>query len=105
MSDEFDPGLRRLFSATAEHPADEAFVSAVTARTSRQRWRAPIARGLAGAIVLAVAAAALGLVLDQSARVITPLLYASPASVAVGLGLVIAGVVCFRLLAPLASRP
>ena len=36
MSNELDPGLKRLFAETAEHPADEAFVSAVTARTSRE---------------------------------------------------------------------
>jgi hypothetical protein len=106
MSDELAPGLRRLFAETAEHPADEAFVSAVTARTSQQRLIALIARGMAGpfifAVVLGAMATALGLVLDLSAKVITPLVDASPTGLAAGLGLAIAGVVCFRLLAPLA---
>lgn len=108
MSDELDPGLRRLFASTAEHPADEAFVSSVTRRTSRERWLALIGRGLASGLlytaVLVVLAMALGLVLDQSAKVISPLVDASPAGCAAGLGLVIAGAVCVRLLAPLAWR-
>jgi len=104
MSNELDPGLRRLFASTAERPADEAFVSAVAARTAGLNWRAPIVRGLATALFLAVAAAGLGLVVDQGARAILPLLNPSPASGAVGLGLVIAGVICFRLLEPLVSR-
>jgi hypothetical protein len=111
MSDELDPGLRRLFASTAEHPADEAFVSAVTTRTSRERLIASIASialGMAPGFVVAMGlgavAAALGLVLDQSAKVITPLLDASPVGLAAGLGLAIAGFVCFRLLAPLALR-
>ena len=107
MSDELDPGLRRLFAQTAEYPADEPFVSAVTTRTSRgkaaliARWLAPVA---IEAVSLGALAAALGLVLDQSAKVIAPLLTASPAGLAAGLGLAIAGMVCFRLLAPLAWR-
>jgi hypothetical protein len=101
MNDELDPGLRRLFASTAENPNDEAFVQAVTARTSRGRWIALIAPGLAMTFVLAVVAIALGLVLDQSAQVISPLVGASPMGRAAGLGLVIAGAVCYRLLAPI----
>jgi hypothetical protein len=96
MNDELDPGLRRLFASTSEAPADEAFVEAVAARTSRGRWIALIAPGLLAAFVVAAAAIALGLVLLQSARVITPLVNASPAGWAAGLGLVLAGAVCVR---------
>jgi len=110
MSDELEPGLKRLFAQTAERPADEAFVLAVTTRASRESRVAQIARRLApmgvAAVALGALAAVLGLVLDQSARLITPLVNASPAGCAAGLGLAIAGVVCFRLLAPLATwRP
>ncbi len=108
MSDELDPGLRRLFAETAEHPADEAFVSAVTARTSRERsiglFARHVAAGIIFALVLGVLAAVLGLVLDLSAKVIAPFLTASPIGLAAGLGLAVAGAVCFRLLAPLALR-
>jgi hypothetical protein len=108
MSDELDPGLRRLFASTAEHPADEAFVSAVSARTSGERLIAGIARTLAQGLLFGAGAGALamilGLVLDQSAKVITPLLTASPVGWAAGVGLALAGVVCFRLLAPFAPR-
>ncbi|HEY5410888.1 MAG TPA: hypothetical protein VIJ94_09190 [Caulobacteraceae bacterium] len=104
MSDPFDPDLRRLFAATAEHPADEAFVAAVTVRTSRERWITLIARALVGALVLAVAAAAFGVVMAQGVKVIAPLLNASLAGQATGLVLAIAGLVCLRLLAPLALR-
>ncbi len=107
MSDELDPGLKRLFAQTAEYPADDAFVSAVTARTARESRIALIARRLAptlgAAVTLGVLASVLGLVLDQSAKVIAPLLTASPVGLAAGLGLAVAGLVCFRLLAPLAS--
>lgn len=108
MSNELDPGLKRLFAETAEHPADEAFVAAVTTRTSREGRIALIAWRLAPAVVIAVGlgalAIALGLALDQSARLISSLVSASPAGYANGLGLVVAGFVCFRLLAPLAWR-
>ena len=108
MSDPFEPGLRRLFASTAEHPADEAFVSAVTTRTSREGRIALIAWRLAPTFITTMAlgalAAGLGLVLDQSAKVITPLVDASPVGLAAGLGLAIAGLVCFRLLAPLALQ-
>jgi hypothetical protein len=107
MTNELDPGLRRLFASTAENPADEAFVQAVTSRTSRGRWLALIAPGLAAAFILAAAAIVLGLVLQQSAKVITPLVIASPMGWTAGLGLVIAGAVCVRVLAPVlrSSRP
>ena len=107
MSDELDPGLRRLFAETAEHPADEAFVSAVTNRTSREGLFVLITRRLAPAIVPIVApvalAATLALVAGLSAGLITPLVDASPAGLAAGLGFAIAGVICFRLLSPLVS--
>ena len=103
MSDELDPGLKRLFASTAEHPADEAFVQAVSSRTSRGRWLALIAPGLAAAFAFAMAAIVFGLVLDQSAKVITPLVAASPAGRAAGLGLVVAGAVCVRLLSLIAA--
>ncbi len=110
MSDELDPGLRRLFAETAEHPADEAFVSAVKTRTSRERLIVLITRQAAVGIIFALAlgalAAFLGVVLDMSARVITPQLTTSPIGLAAGLGLAVAGFVCFRLLSPLAlQRP
>jgi anti-sigma-K factor RskA len=103
MSSELDPDLKRLFAQTAEHPADAAFVSAVTARTSRDGRTALIAWRLAGAVAAAVALGALGLALEQSVQLITPLVSASPAGLAYGLGLAIAGAVCVRLIAPLVS--
>jgi len=104
MSNELDPGLKRLFAETAEHPADEAFVSAVTARTSREGRIALIVWRLAPAVVGAAALGALGLALDQGAPLITSLVSASPAGYANGLGLAVAGLVCFRLLASLVMR-
>ncbi len=108
MSDDLDPGLRRLFAETAEHPADEAFVAAVTARTAH----APriglavrrLAAGSLSALALGAVAAGVGLALQQGSQVILPLLNASPTGVAAGLGLAVAGFVCFRLLAPLTQR-
>ena len=110
MSDELDPGLKRLFAQTAEHPADEAFVSTVSTRTSRDGRIALIGWRLGAAFIVAVAlgglAGALGLVLNQSASLIAPLVNASPAGCATGLALVLAGVICIRGLAPLAAwRP
>ena len=108
MSDDLDPGLRRLFAETAEHPADDAFVAAVTARTAHApRFSLTIGRlatGSLSVLALAAAAAGLGLALQQGAQVILPLLDGSPAGMAAGLGLVVAGYVCFRVLAPLAQR-
>jgi hypothetical protein len=108
MSDELDPGLRRLFAETAEHPADEAFVAAVTQRTAHAPRIGPVVRQIAAgflpALVLAAVAASLGLALQQGSQVIMPLLSASPMGVAAGLGLAVAGLVCFRLLAPLVER-
>ena len=108
MSEELDPGLRRLFAETAEYPADEAFVAAVTERTAsepRLGFKARrLAAGLLPTLALGAVAAGLGLALQQGSQVIMPLLTASPAGVAAGLGLAVAGLVCFRLLAPLARR-
>jgi hypothetical protein len=108
MSDDLDPGLRRLFAETAEYPADEAFVAAVTQRTANAPRIGPAVRRLAAgsvsALTLGAVAAGLGLALQQGAGVIMPLLNASPVGMAAGLGLAVAGLVCFRLLAPLARR-
>lgn len=108
MSEDLDPGLRRLFAETAEHPADDAFVSAVTARTAHDpRIGLTVGRLAAGtlsALALGAVAAGLGLALKQGSQVILPLLTASPTGMAAGLGLAVAGFVCFRLLAPLAQR-
>jgi hypothetical protein len=108
MSDELDPRLKRLFAETAEHPADEAFVEAVAARTQRERHVGLAAGRLAAAalpaLTLGVVAAALGLAAQQSFTVVAPLLTASPTGMAASLALAAAGVVCFRLLAPLATR-
>ena len=103
MTDEHDPDLRRLFASTAEHPADEAFVAAVTARTAHARRFGPLARRLASGFGLAVAFSVAAATLGLSARVITPLLDATPMGLATALSLVVAGVVCLRLLASLAS--
>jgi hypothetical protein len=108
MSDELDPGLRRLFAETADNPADEAFVTEVTQRTARELrigpavWR--LAAGTAPALTLGAVAAGVGLALQQGSRVIMPLLGASPMGIAAGLGLGVAVLVCFRLLGPLAQR-
>jgi hypothetical protein len=107
MNDELDPGLKRLFAETAEHPADDAFVAAVTARTSRERFSPALQRLMAGAlyaVILGVLAAGLGRLLEESFKVIAPLLTASPVGQAAALALAVAGAVCFRLLAPLAAR-
>ena len=108
MSDELDPGLRRLFAATAEAPADEAFVAAVSARTRRERRLALLGRVLAGALIVALvfAAAAAGLAsaLNQSLGAVASVLSASSVGWAAGLSLALAGVVCVRTLAPLMAR-
>jgi hypothetical protein len=108
MSEDLDPQLRRLFAETAEHPADEAFVQSVAARTQRERHLGPAVRRLAAAslpaLALGAVAAGLGLAAQQSFTVVAPLLTASPTGMAASLALVAAGVVCFRLLAPLVTR-
>ena len=105
MNDQLDPGLRRLFAETAEAPADEAFVAAVTARTSRERRIMSVLRPLAGGLLLAVSLAALatglGVALNQSRAVIAPLVSASPAGLAAGLALAFAAAVCARTLTPI----
>ncbi len=108
MSEDLDPGLRRLFAETAEHPADDAFVAAVTTRTVHDPriglTFGRLAAGSLSALALAAAAAGLGLALQKGSQVILPLLDASPTGMAAGLGLAAAGFVCFRLLAPLVQR-
>jgi hypothetical protein len=108
MSDDLDPGLRRLFAETTEHPADEAFVAAVTERTAREPRIGLALRRLAAGflpgLTVAVVAAGLGLALRQGSQVIMPLMDASPLGTAAGLGLAVAILVCLRLLAPLAQR-
>ena len=105
MNDELDPGLRRLFAETADYPADEAFVAAVAAKTSRPR---PLLRALAGALAASAVVAALalgvGVAVSRVSPWIAPLLNGSPYGWAAGLALAAAGVVCLRLLAPLADR-
>ena len=108
MTDELDPGLRRLFASTAEAPADEAFVAAVTMKTSRERRLLMFGRVLAFAVFVAVmvAVAAMGLVtmLNQGVGAITTLVSTSPVGWAAGLALALAIVVCVRTLTPLVGR-
>jgi hypothetical protein len=108
MSDDLDPGLRRLFAQTAQHPADEAFVAEVSARTARVHRPSPIARQLALRCVTALAFAAavggVGLALQQAAAVIAPLITPSPIGIVTGLALTLGGAICVRLLAPLVFR-
>jgi hypothetical protein len=105
MSDEFDPGLRRLFAETAEAPADEAFVAAVTKRTSRERRfmmvARPLAAGLVLAMILAVLATGLGLALRLSQGAIMALVTSSPLGWIAGLALAFAGLVVVRTVGPL----
>jgi len=107
MSDELDPGLRRLFAATAEHPADEAFVAAATARAARERRLGALGRALAGALlsalILAAVTTGLGTAMNLGLNAIGALTTASPAGWAAGLALVLAVAVCARALAPLAG--
>jgi hypothetical protein len=104
MNDELDPGLRRLFAATADYPADEAFVAEVTAKTVGLR---PTGHGMPAALVrgavVGVLAAALGLALAEAAGPITSLVTATPFGPVTGLALLAAGFVCVRALAPLAN--
>ena len=110
MTNELDPGLRRLFAETAEAPADEAFVTAVAARTSRERRLMLVVRPLVGglvlALVLAAVSTALGLAISQSQGMISALVSASPLGWICGLALAFAGVVVVRTLGPLVgARP
>ncbi len=105
MNDELDPVLRRLFAETAERPADEAFVTAVTARTARARLRPSLGRAAAGALVLAAIVAALAVGLGLAATLLTRLLDASLVGQAAALALVLAGAVYARVLGPLIWRP
>lgn len=104
MNDELDPGLRRLFAETAEYPADESFVVAVSARTSHERRIMmvvrPLVRGLIAAAVLAVLATALGLAVNQGQIVIAAAVSSSPLGWVAGLALALAGAVCALALAP-----
>ena len=108
MTDELDPGLRRLFAATADSPADEAFVAGVTVRTSRERRLVMLTRVLAASLVasLIIAAVAMGLIqiLNQGLGAVATLVGASPVGWVAGLGLALAGVVCVRTLAPVVAR-
>jgi hypothetical protein len=110
MSDELDPGLRRLFAETAESPSDETFVAAVTARTSRERRLMLVARPLAVGLVLALVLGAigtgLGLAFSQSQGAISALLTSSPLGGVAGLALAFAGLVVVRTVGPLVTlRP
>ena len=104
MSDEIDPGLRRLFAATAEEPADEAFVVAVSGRTSRLRRLTTFGWGLAlvlAAVALATLAAAFGAAIGRAAPALVQVgavLAASPVGWAAALALTAAGAVCARAL-------
>ena len=108
MSDELDPGLRRLFASTAEHPADEAFVAQVSRRASRERRLMVLVRALGGGLLLAVVVAALAsglaVAVNQSRAVIAPLVSASPMGWIAGLALAFAGAVLVRTLAPVVAR-
>ena len=100
MKDELDPDLRRLFAATSDYPADEAFVAAVALKTARRRPGVLSHALLTGAVVAALAAG-LGLALHQVANWIGPLATASPFGYVAGLALVVAGAACVRVLTPM----
>ena len=101
MTDELDPGLRRLFAATAEDPADEAFVAEATARTARRRRLAMIGWAL-GLLALAAVATALAPVIGRAAAVpiqFSAALLATPFGWAAALALTVAGALAARALA------
>jgi len=101
MNDELDPDLRRLFAATADHPADEAFVAAVAAHTPPRR---PILlHALSGAAVVIALSIGLGLAASQVSALIGPLMNGSPVGWAAGLALALAGAAGVRVLGPLAG--
>ncbi len=98
MSDEIDPGLKRVFAQTAEAPADEAFVAEVASKTSRLRRWCVIGTAL-GLILVAIAVATgLGLA-AASIGPIAAALSASPFGWIAGLAFVGAGALCVRALA------
>ena len=105
MSDELDPGLRRLFAATAENPADEAFVAAVAAKTAYERRLILAGQALGGlllaAVVLAAAATGLPQALNKGLGVIASLVTTPPLGWAAGLALAVALLVAVRTLTPL----
>ena len=107
MSDELDPGLRRLFASTAEAPADEAFVAGVTARTSKERRLVVLGRAVAVALSAALILGALAAVLAPALNLVTGSIAAmvntSPFGWVAGLALVFAAAVCVRALTPLAA--
>jgi len=108
MSDDLDPRLKSLFAQTAEHPADEAFVAAVSARTWRERPMASpigdVAVSVLKALALAVAVGGASVAAQQGSQVIAPLITSSPIGFVTGLALAAAGAICVRALAPLAAR-
>ncbi|HEX4096034.1 MAG TPA: hypothetical protein VHX64_04855 [Caulobacteraceae bacterium] len=108
MNDELDPGLKRLFAETAEHPADEAFVSAVTRRTSRERriimLLRPLAAGLLAALILGALAMGLAVALNEGRSVVADVAPSWPIGWTAGLALAFAGAVLVRSLAPVVAR-
>jgi hypothetical protein len=110
MSDDLDPGLKRLFALTAEHPSDEAFVARAASSARRERLASTVLRGLGLALALALLAAVLAiafrLVAVEGAAVFGQLaasLASTPFGALGALGLLIAGAVCWRALTQLAG--
>ena len=103
MSDELDPGLRRLFASTGQSPADEAFVAEVAARTSRENAWVTAGRAAFAALVFAVLAMGLRFAVIQGASVVSAFVSVPPLGWAAGMALVLAGVIGVRALAPLAG--
>jgi hypothetical protein len=107
MSDQIDPGLKRLFVATAEEPSDEVFVAAVGARTSRLRRLAAIGWGLSLVVavaVLAVIAPTFAAAISRPAGALGQIpaaLSATPFGSIATLALFAAGALCVRALAGL----
>jgi hypothetical protein len=107
MTDELDPGLRRLFAETANTPEDDVFVAAVTSVTARKpRLLAGggFGQALRSGAIAAAAAAAFGLVLSQVSGPVGALVNASPFGWIAGLALVLAGAAGVRVLAPFAGQ-
>jgi len=102
MSDELDPGLRRLFAETAEASADEAFVQGVADRTGRERRLRLLVRimlAMAAVALLVLFATALAPMLEAAVGWVTVLVTSSPMGWATGLALILASVICVRTLA------